>query len=232
LFSGFSPEAFTFFRGLKRNNRREWFQPRKEIFDTKIRAPMVGLVEAINAELHKFAPGHVNDPKKAIYRIYRDTRFSNDKTPYKTHIAAIFPRRGHQKHASAGFYCAVSVEGVEVAGGIYMPGPPELLALRTWLAENHAAFQKAAKAPQRLMGKLHGEALQRVPKGFAADHPAADLLKMKQWLYYITLDAKLAHSPRLAAEIAKRFRVMTPVLDMLNAPLKPARAREKFFDEM
>lgn len=223
MFPGFPTEAFTFFRGLARNNRREWFQDRKEIFETKVRAPMIELVEAINDGLRKFAPAHVNEPKKAIYRIYRDTRFSHDKTPYKTHIAAIFPRRGFAKHVSAGFYCGVSVEGIEVAGGIYMPGPEELLAIRGWLSENHERFRKAARGPSRLMGELHGDALQRVPKGFRAEHPAADLLKMKQWLYYTTLDAKLAHSPSLAAELLKRFRAMLPVVEMLNSPLKPAR---------
>src|SRR5579863_6977269 len=166
MFPGFPPEALKFLRGLERNNRREWFQPRKEIFETKVKAPMIDLVEAINAELPGFAPEHVNDPKKAIYRIYRDTRFSPDKTPYKTHIAAIFPRRGREKHASAGFYCGVSLEGIEVAGGIYMPGPQELLAIRTWLADRHAEFRKAAAGPRKLMGGLQGESLQRIPKGF------------------------------------------------------------------
>lgn len=230
MFSGFPAEAFTFFRGLARNNRREWFQPRKDVFGANVRAPMIELVEAINDGLRKFAPGHVNDPKKAIYRIYRDTRFSNDKTPYKTHIAAIFPRRGFEKHVSAGFYFGVSVKSIDVAGGIYMPGAPELMAIRTWLAENHERFRKAARGPRKLMGELHGDALQRVPKGFSAEHPAADLLKMKQWLYFTTLDAKLAHSPKLAPELLKRFQAMMPVLEMLNAPLKPAQSRETFFD--
>ena len=76
MFPGFPPEALKFLRGLERNNRREWFQPRKEIFETKLKAPMMELVEAINAELPGFAPEHINDPKKAVYRIYRDTRFS------------------------------------------------------------------------------------------------------------------------------------------------------------
>jgi len=231
VFSGFPPAAFTFFRALARNNRREWFQPRKEIFDTQVRAPMLELVEALNAGLHKYAPAHVNDPKKAIYRIYRDTRFSNDKTPYKTHIAAIFPRRGFEKHVSAGFYCGISVKGIQVAGGIYMPGPPELLAIRTWLAENHEEFRKAARGPRKLMGELQGTALQRVPKGFSAEHPAADLLKMKQWLYFTTLDANLAHSPKLAPELLKRFKAMLPAIEMLNTPLKSERSRRKFFDE-
>ena len=223
MFRGFPPEALTFLRGLTRNNRREWFQPRKHIYDTKVKAPMFELVDALNVELRKFAPGHLNDPKKAIYRIYRDTRFSPDKTPYKTHIAAIFPRRGYEKHVSAGFYCGVSLEGVEVAGGLYRPGPQELLAIRTWLADRHAEFRKAATGPRKLMGALQGESLQRVPKGFDAAHPAADLLKMKQWLYYTILDASLVTSPRLLGEIVKRFRAMMPVIEMLNAPLKKRR---------
>jgi uncharacterized protein (TIGR02453 family) len=223
MFRGFPPEALTFLRGLTRNNRREWFQPRKHIYETKVKAPMAELVDALNVELRKFAPSHVNDPKKAVYRIYRDTRFSADKTPYKTHIAAIFPRRGHAKHVSAGLYCAVSLEGIEVAGGIYMPGPQELLAIRTRLADRHAEFREAATGPRKLMGALQGESLQRIPKGFDAAHPAADLLKMKQWLYYTTLDAGLITSPRLFGEIVRRFRVMMPVVEMLNAPLKKTR---------
>ena len=230
MFAGFPPEALTFLRSLKRNNKREWFQPRKHVYDEKVRGPMMELVETLNAGLHGFAPHHVNDPAKAIYRIYRDTRFSNDKTPYKTHIAAIFPRRGHQKHASAGYYVGVSPEGVEVAGGIYMPGPQELIALRTWLAEHHAHFREAAERPRKLMGALYGDSLQRVPKGFPADHPAADLLKMKQWLYYKVLDADLATSPKLAGEIVKRFKRIAPVLEMLNHPLKPAKKTVSFLD--
>src|ERR1700688_4637899 len=112
MFPGFPPEALTFLRNLKRNNRREWFQPRKEIFETRVKAPMVELVEAVNAALLEFAPDHIADPSKAIYRIYRDTRFSADKTPYKTHIGAIFPRRGLGKHSSAGFYVHLSPKSV------------------------------------------------------------------------------------------------------------------------
>lgn len=223
MFAGFPPEALTFFRGLKRNNKREWFQPRKHIYDEKVRGPMMELVEALNAELHRFDRDHINDPAKAIYRIYRDTRFTNDKTPYKTHIAAIFPRRGQQKHVSAGYYVGVSLEGVDVAGGIYMPGPQELLAIRSWISDHHAEFRKAAQRPRKVMGALYGTSLQRVPKGFSADHPAADLLKMKQWLYYKVLDVNLATSPKLTGEIVKRFKLMAPVIEMLNRPLKPER---------
>ena len=89
-FQGFPEAGMQFFRSLARNNRREWFQPRKHIYEEQVKAPMAELVTALNAEMMRFAPDHVVEPAKAIYRIYRDTRFSKDKTPYKTHVAAIF----------------------------------------------------------------------------------------------------------------------------------------------
>ena len=219
MFPGFPPEALKFLKGLERNNRREWFQPRKESYETKFRAPMMDLVEAINAELLKFAPDHINDPKKAIYRIYRDTRFSSDKTPYKTHIAAIFPHRAMGKHNSAGYYVQVSTKHVGIAAGAYGPGPDELFAIRTWLTDNHAKFRKAAKGPEKLFGKLHGDSLARSPKGFDPAHPAAELVRMKSWLYWIEFDLKLAESPKMFGEVMKRFRAAAPVVAMLNAPL-------------
>jgi uncharacterized protein (TIGR02453 family) len=219
MFTSFPPEALKFLSGLARNNRREWFQPRKEIFETKVKAPMLELAEAINAELLKFAPGHINDPKKAVYRIYRDTRFSPDKTPYKTHVGAIFPRRGLGRESAAGFYVQVSPKSVGIAAGAYMPGPAELFAIRSWLTENHEAFRKAARGPEKLMGKLHGDSLTRSPKGFDPGHPASDLIRGKGWLYWVELDAKLAESPKILGEVVKRFRVAAPVVEMLNAGL-------------
>ena len=226
MFPGFPKEAVTFFKGLARNNNREWFQPRKEIFESKVKTPMVGLVEALNAEFAKYAPDYINDPKKAVYRIYRDVRFSSDKSPYKTHLAAAFARRGGDRNSSAGFYFHVSAKGVGVAGGLWEPPPEQLLAVRTWLVGNHAKFRKVARTSEKLMGKLHGEGLQRIPKGFAADHPAADLIKMKRWVFFTSLDPKLITSPKLVAELMKRFRAMLPALELLNEPLTAQRRRE------
>lgn len=226
-FPGFPPEGMAFFRSLKRNNRREWFQARKEVFDEKVKTPMTDLVNALNAAMMAFAPGNTTDPRKAIYRIYRDTRFSKDKTPYKTHIAANFPRRGLEKHAGGGYYFSVSPEEIEVAGGIYMPGPEELLALRNHLAERHEEFRRILRArPFRtLMGELWGEQLSRAPKGFPPDHPAADLLRFKQWIVYVTLEPDIATTPKLLSEIVKRFRVMAPFVDFLNVPLAGRKRR-------
>src|SRR2546423_6282119 len=134
-FPGFPREGLRFLRQLERNNSREWFQPRKELFEQRVREPMLRLVELLCDDVRKFAADHVVEPKKALYRIYRDTRFSKDKTPYKTHIAAIFPARGLPKHAGAGFYFHISQKGVEIAGGMYMPGPPELAAVRKAIAD-------------------------------------------------------------------------------------------------
>ncbi len=224
MFPGFPPEALKFLRGLKRNNKREWFQARKEIFDTKVRAPMEQLVEAINAELLKFAPEHITDPKKAIYRIYRDTRFSPDKTPYKTHIAAIFPRRGLDRHTSAGFYFHLSTEETGVASGLYGPGKDELLLVRRWIEQNHERFRKASRGPEKLLGKFHGDSLTRTPKGFDAAHPAEDLVRMKSWLYWVELKPELAETPKLLPELIQRFRAAAPVMEMLNTPLKGRKA--------
>jgi uncharacterized protein (TIGR02453 family) len=211
----FPPEAITFLKGLEKNNTRDWFQPRKEIFDAKLKEPMLEFVESINAELLKFAPEHITEPKKAVYRIYRDTRFSKDKTPYKTHLGAIFPRRGLGKDSGAGFYFHVSAKGVGIACGAYNPGPEQLLKIRHLIAGNHNLFRTSNK----LMGSVQGTTLQRVPKGFNAEHPAADLIKMKQWYWWVELPASLATSPKLKEEIAKRFRAMAPMVELLNRPL-------------
>jgi len=220
-FPGFPAEAVTFYRGLARHNTREWFQARKHIYDEKVKAPMVELVTALNSAMMDFAPDYVTDAPKAIYRIYRDTRFSPDKTPYKTQIAASFARRGMEKHGAAGYYFAISHKGVDVGGGIYLPPPETLLAVRTHIAEQHEEFRKLAASPtvKRLFGAVQGEQLSRVPKGFCADHPAADLLRFKQFLLFTTLDAAIITTSKLFTELEKRFRALAPFLDFLNAPL-------------
>jgi uncharacterized protein (TIGR02453 family) len=226
-FPGFSAEAMQFFRGLARNNKREWFLPRKPVFEGHVKQPMNELVEAVNADMKRFAPDYVTDPARAVYRFYRDTRFSKDKSPYKQHIAASFRHRQlGGEGGGAGFYFAVSHKEVAVGGGVYMPAPETLLAIRGHLAEHHREFRKllANKAVRTLLGDLQGEQLTRVPKGFAACDPAADLLRYKQFLLYIELPPAMATTPELQKEIVARFKAMAPFLDFLNAPL-PRQAR-------
>lgn len=217
-FSGFPPEALRFLRALKRNNRREWFQPRKDQFEMHVKAPMLALVDELNRDLAKFAPEYVTDPKKAVFRIYRDTRFSADKRPYKTNIAAAFHRRGVE---GGGLYFSVSAESVEIAGGIYHPSPEVMLAVRQHIAENYRRLEQllADRKVKRLCGELKGEELSRAPKGFDSCHPALGLIKKKDWILSVTLGASVATTPQLYDELSNRLRAMHPLIEFLTQPL-------------
>jgi uncharacterized protein (TIGR02453 family) len=228
-FPGFSPDALAFLRALKRNNRRDWFQPRKEKFEALIKAPMLELIESLNQRLMDFAPQYITLPHKSVYRIYRDTRFSKDKTPYKTHVSAIFPRSSAVKREGAVFYFHFTERELLIFGGVYAPEREELLACRALLAEQHEEFRQilAEKQLKRLTGGLQGEQMSRVPKGFCVDHPAESLLRHRQWYLETTLDAKLITSPKVVPEIARRFAVMAPMVEFLNRPFAHKEKRKK-----
>jgi uncharacterized protein (TIGR02453 family) len=225
-FPGFPEEGVKFLRSLKRNNRREWFQPRKELYERHLKSPMQDLVAALNSELARFAPEYVTDPKKSVFRIYRDTRFSADKTPYKTHVAASFSRRGPGRLGTGGFYFSIAPDQIEVAGGIYHPEPDVTLLIRTHIAENHGELRRilAAKKTRALMGGLQGSELTRAPKGFDPAHPAVAWIKMKDWILDASMDGSLVTSPKLQGEIAARFRAMAPLIQFLNRPLLGRKA--------
>jgi len=219
-FSGFSPEALAFLRALKRNNRREWFQPRKEKYETLIKLPMMELVNSLNAEFARFAPDYITPPEKAVYRIYRDTRFSPDKTPYKTHIAAMFPRHNAVKREGSVFYLHFTEKELLAFGGVYGPDRDELLAYRDLIQEHYQELEEILrdKTLRRATGGLQGAQLTRMPKGFPVDHPAESLLRQKQWYLECVLDVKLVTSPKLVSELARRFEIMTPLVEFLNRP--------------
>ena len=230
-FPGFPKEGLQFLRDLKANNDRDWFTPRKQVFEESVKAPMLVLVEAINAELAGFAPDHLTEPAKALYRIYRDTRFSNDKTPYKTHIAANLPKHGADKHAAAGYYFSVGADQIEIAAGVYMPGPDELLRLRQHISGHYDEFARlvADKSVTKLVGPLQGDSLARPPKGFLPDDPALDWIKRKQWYYYDTrMPVETALTPKFLPELVKRFKAMTPMVNFLNRALTPRRQARDF----
>jgi uncharacterized protein (TIGR02453 family) len=231
-FPGFPAEALEFFRGLSRHNKREWFQPRKASFDEHVKEPMARLVEALNRGLEPLAPALVTPPEKAIYRIHRDTRFSKDKTPYKTHIAASFHNRASAGQSDGGLYVAISHKEVAVGGGVYLPDPAALRAIREHIAQNHAEFRRilASKTVKRLLGELQGEQLSRVPKGFACDHPAADLLRHKRYILYVELPPDLATTPQLYQEIMSRFRATMPFLEFLTAPFGKTKKKIQIAD--
>src|SRR5258708_25214670 len=219
-FPGFSPDALTFLRKLKRNNRREWFNPRKPQYETLIKLPMLELITCMNEELARFAPGYVTPPQKAVYRIYRDTRFAKDKTPYKTHIAAIFPSHIAVKREGAVFYMHFTPDELLAFSGVYSPERDELLAYRTLIQERHEELKEilADKKLRKIAGKLQGESLSRVPKGFAADHPAEALLRQRQWYLECMLDVKLVTAPKLPQALTKCVQAMKTFVELMTQP--------------
>jgi uncharacterized protein (TIGR02453 family) len=222
----------TFFRGLEKNNRRDWFASRKELFETQIRSPMVELVTLLNERLRSMAPDHVADePAKTIYRIYRDTRFSHDKTPYKTHIGATFAHRLLPRHGGAGYYFEVSHRYTGVAGGVYMPESEELQAIRSAIAADPKGFLGIVENPKihRLLGPLQGERLMRLPKTWQSytDSPAATYLKFKQFYWWVELPASLALSTRLPGVLIRHFRAMTEGMAWFNRAILADRRKRQ-----
>jgi len=216
----FTPKALVFLRALKRNNRREWFHERRDEYEQLLRVPMMAVVERFGHEFRSFAPELMADPKKSVYRIWRDTRFSPDKRPLKTNVAAVFPHRHGDRHTSAGLYLEISPEWVFAGGGLYMPDAQALHRIRERIAENPKAFARIVNASAlKKAGGLQGESLKRVPRGFPADHPAADHLKMKQFLVWGQWPPILATTPKFWTELLTTFRATAPLLKYLNDAL-------------
>src|SRR5438034_5193188 len=154
-FSAFPDQGLQFLHSLKRNNNREWFQSHKSIYEQYVKQPMTELIAALAQEFQKFAPEMLASPKVSAYRIYRDTRFTKDKSPYKTHVAAVFPRSGLGKHEGAGFYLHVAPTELLIGGGLYMPLPEDLTAIRSHIAENAETITGIMQGSQffRMLGK-------------------------------------------------------------------------------
>jgi uncharacterized protein (TIGR02453 family) len=225
----FKPEALKFLRGLARNNDREWFQPRKAVFEAELKEPMLAIVRKITDAMLDFAPNHVRPAEKSLFRIYRDTRFSNDKRPYKTHIAAWWSHQGLEKTSGAGYYFHVSAKEVVIAAGAYMPEKDQLAAIRHWLLDNHEELRKllAKPAVRKAYTEFDGNALTRPPKGFPADHPAMDLIKCRQWGLAATLPAETALDKNIAATVIRYFKLAAPAVDALNTPIAATQPKKK-----
>ena len=220
-FPGLPKEALTFLADLEKNNSREWFDANRQTYQEKLRQPMEEFCAAVGARMAAFAPDYLTEPKRALFRIYRDTRFSSNKTPYKTTQGALYYRAELGKNEAAGFYFEVSPNYLGVAGGLYMPNPDYLRAERTQLMEHTARWEKlaSAKAVVKAMGEIQGQKLSRPPKGYPADHPAIEWVKFKQWYFWVELDPGLALKPACVDEVVSRFKLMTPAVEFLNEPL-------------
>ena len=143
----FSEQTFDFLDELEHRNEREWFEEHKPIYELELKERMLGIIESLNLAMGDFAGEYIRPPNKAMMRIYRDVRFSKDKTPYKTHLAAYWPRQGLEKAGGAGYFLQVGVHGVMVAGGAYTPQPPQLRAIRDYVLDHHTLLRSLLAGP-------------------------------------------------------------------------------------
>lgn len=238
-FARFEPEALTFLKGLKRNNARPWFEERRPVYERAIRGPLALLAEELDVRFAAAAPEFVAPAKRALFRIHRDVRFSNDKSPYKTHAALwVFHRDagrgvGRDAHGGAGFYFHLEPGASMVAGGFWMPPRPLLTVLRERIAEDPRAFTTLVEAPtfKRRFGALSddepGVRLTRVPRGFAPDHPAAHWLRFNSFTASRALTDAQVLSPRLVGTLMQEYAVLLPMVRWLNATLGYPAARRR-----
>jgi uncharacterized protein (TIGR02453 family) len=220
----FTRNTVSFLRALKRNNDREWFRAHKEDYERHVRGPMMEVLDRLAVDFGSFAPELVSDPKVSLFRIYRDTRFSGDKSPFKTAVAAHFPSRHFARNQGAGLYFEVAPGWVWIGGGMYMPTSSDLQAIRNQIATTHPRLYRLVSSSTfvRTVGELTGERLMRVPNGYAKDHPAAHYLQFKQFIGGREYEASFATSPRFYSELLRVFKAVTPLVRFLNRAMLEA----------
>ena len=225
----FSTEALTFFRGLARHNAKPWFEAHRDDYEQHVKQPMADLVEEMDVRLADVAPEFVGDPKRSMFRLNRDVRFSNDKSPYKTHAACWFfhsggsSKVGREAHGGgAGFYFHLQPGASLVGGGCWMPPREALKKFRVAIAADPRAFERVALAPalKRRFGGLDEVAmLKRAPRGYCDDHPAARWLKFQSFTVGRRLTDAQVTGTRLTAILASDYTAMLPFVRWLNAVL-------------
>jgi uncharacterized protein (TIGR02453 family) len=222
-FEGFPKQSLKFFQQLKRNNRRTWFEKHREEFEHFVKIPMQSCIAALQAYFGRFAPEFDLNPKRSIFRIYRDIRFSSDKTPYKTHIAAHFVLRGKSKgFEGSGYYMEISPGGLYVGGGIYIPDGDQLKKIRKAIAVRGEEFLSIVENRQfkKIFAPFGWEKLKRIPKGYDENHPMAEWLKYKQFFVGVSWPAKKCYRPIFVREVASICEKVTPLVRFLNMAIE------------
>jgi uncharacterized protein (TIGR02453 family) len=227
-FAGFQPEALQFLVDLADHNERAWFQPRKADYERLLKEPMEALIAALDDRFASRGIPLQADPKRSIFRIYRDTRFSKNKAPYKTNIGASLPWVGGDAGADErvhgnGAYLHFQPGNSFAGGGMWMAEKPRIEALRRAVVEKPESVRAAIEDPAFLatFGPMGShESLKRVPPGYPADHPMADLLRAKDLTFGRALTDEEVLSASLADVLADDFGAAVPVFRFL-ATLRP-----------
>ncbi len=215
----FTPDLFGFLKDLRAHNNRDWFLNNKERYERSVRAPFLRLIGDLGPRLKKISPHFIADPRPvggSMSHINRDTRFSKDKSPYKTAMFAHFHHEDGTEEATPAFYMHVEPGASTVGGGVWHPAAAPLKQIRDAIAKAPADWKRARSAgvgPACSMAG--GESLKRVPPGYDADHPFADDLRRKDFGLHMDLSDAQMVSAKLPAYIEEAFKASAPLLRFL-----------------
>jgi len=214
-FQGFPKEGLRFLRLLKKNNNRPWFLKHKADYEENVRFPMQCLIAGLAVRLHDEVPEVEFNPRRGIFRIYRDVRFSNNKAPYKTNVAAWFgPRSAGGGSEGPGLYVGVGTDEVFAGGGLYMPSGVQLKAIRKNIAEKPDDYLAvvADRRFTRRFGGIQGDVLSRAPLGYRPDHPMIEHLRHKQYFAGVEFREKDCLAASFAERVAQTFADTMPLV--------------------
>ena len=220
-FEGFPTQAFAFLHGLKKNNTKVWFDVHRDEYEEYLREPSKAFVETMAEHIKDAGLPLVANPKRSLFRINRDIRFSKDKSPYKTHIGIVFPVDGLKEDEWTGMYLGMEPEGKNgmrayVGGGAHEPSSPYLKRLREKIAKEYKTFDKLVTDKNFLKeypNGVTGKSLIRPPKGFDEDHPAIKWLKMKDFGFGADITKEELMSPKLPKLLIAKFTAGIKILD-------------------
>jgi uncharacterized protein (TIGR02453 family) len=219
----FSDKTFTFLRGLARNNNREWFLKHKPDYEAHVRGPFQQLLTDLQPDLAAISPQFRADPRPvggSLFRIHRDTRFANDKTPYKTHAGARIYHERFREVDSPSFSIHVQPGHCFVGAGLWHPEAQTRRRIRQFIADNPQGWRKAVhSAAFRRRFALGGESLQRPPRGYPVDHPLIEDLKRQSFVASTPLADDLVLGPALRRSVASAIAGLAPLVDYLCASL-------------
>ena len=213
----FDKDYVKFMKDLAAHNEREWFQENKKHYEKSVKDPFTAFVQELIDNMTKLDKTFKLEPKQAIFRIYRDVRFSKDKTPYKTNMSAIIGSGGRKGMQSPGMYVQLGPEDVRVYGGLYQLDTKQLFGVRTYLAKNLREFNKLlnAKKFKDAFETIRGEQHKKVPKDFAEAIAEQPLLLNKSFYYFTKLKPSLIVKPELVKTIMDHYKIIQPMNEFL-----------------
>jgi uncharacterized protein (TIGR02453 family) len=220
----FDSKTFDFLRQLKVNNNRDWFQQNKALYLEQVRDPFLQLIRDLNPELQKITPYYSGNDRTnggSLFRVYRDTRFSKDKTPYKPWAGARFWHSQGGRRGAPLYYLHIQPDNVFMAAGFFHPEAKILGQIRTFLQNNPNTWSTVTgdEAFKRTF-ELGGSSLKRIPRGFDPDHVLAEDLKRKDFIVISHFTEKQACSGRLPGLFAKRCQQAGEFMDYLCASME------------